>query len=84
MAEQAQLLIKIDPEVKKKVAKLARQEGKTTSHIVREMVEAYVRERDVAAYVDDLWDRIGRKMRAKGRKPEDVRKAVRAVRAGRP
>ncbi len=84
MSEQTQLLIKIDPELKKKVAKLARQEGKTTSLVVREMVEAYVREHDIASYVDDLWGRIGAKMRTKGRRPEDVRKAIRSVRAGRP
>jgi len=83
MAAQTQLLVKIDPEVKKKVARIARQEGKTTSLVVREMIETYIEERDITATIDDLWARIGRKMKVRGRKPEDVRRAVRASRAAK-
>lgn len=75
-----QMIIRINPAVKDKLNKLARTEGKTTSQMVRELLEDYIKERDISAYVDDLWDRIGRKLRSKRAKPRDINSAIKAVR----
>jgi len=75
-----QMIIRINPAVKDKLNKLARTEGKTTSQMVRELLEDYIKERDISTYIDDLWDRIGGKLRSKRVKPRDINSAIKAVR----
>jgi predicted DNA-binding protein len=76
-----QMIIRIEPELREKVGSLARAEGKTTSQVVRDLMEEYVRSRDMGAYVDDLWDRIRTRLSSQGVGVKEVRKAVRAARA---
>jgi predicted transcriptional regulator len=78
-----QLLIRLDAELKSKLRRLARAEGKTSSQMVRELIGEYVKDRDIAGYIAGLWDRTGRKLREKGVKPADVDQAVAEVRTGR-
>ena len=78
MAEQ--LLIRVDPELKSKLNKLANLEGKTSTQVVRDLIEDYVKRRDMTLYVDALWDRIGKSLRAQGVVAEDVPTAVREAR----
>ena len=75
-----QLLIRIDDEVKNRLNKLARLEGKTTSEMVRELIEERIKERDIGAYVDDLWNRIGKKLKSKGVTPAAIEKAIKVSR----
>ena len=75
-----QLLIRMDPELKRKLARLATREGKSSTQVVRDLIEDYVRERDVASYIDSLWERIGRRLKSAGVGAGDVEKAVREVR----
>lgn len=75
-----QILIRIDDEVKNRLNKLARLEGKTTSEMVRELIEERIKERDIGAYVDDLWNRIGKKLKAKGVTSAAIEKAIKASR----
>jgi predicted DNA-binding protein len=72
------MIIRIDPELKEKLYKLARAEGKPASRMVRELIADYVKDRDIGAYVDDLWDRIGKKLKSRGVKSPEIEKAVRA------
>jgi len=74
------LNLRVEPDLKQKLKRLAHREGKTTSLMVREALEAYVKERDIAGYIDDLWARTGGKLREKGFKPIDVDKAISDVR----
>jgi predicted DNA-binding protein len=76
----AQMIIRIDPEAKNRLNKLARIEGKTTSQKVRELIEGYIKERDISAYIDDLWNRIGGKLRDRGVKPSDIDRAIKETR----
>lgn len=76
-----QILLRIDPELKQKLEYVARTEGKTTSGLVREAIENYVTQRDIGAYIDDLWDRMETKLRAKGVKQSDIPKIIKEVRA---
>jgi predicted DNA-binding protein len=78
-----QMIIRIDPEVKVKLSKLARMEGKTTSQMVRELIEDFTKERDIGTYIDELWDRIGGKLRSKGGRQRDIDKAIKEVRKSR-
>jgi hypothetical protein len=71
-----QLLIRIDPELKKSLEKLSRAEGKTSSGVVRELIGDYIRRRDISGYIDGLWDRIGKKLGARGAKKADVDRAI--------
>ncbi len=75
-----QMIIRIKPDVKDKLNKLARVEGKTTSQMVRELIEEYIKERDIGAYIDDLWDRIGRKLSSRGVKLKDIKSAIKEAR----
>ena len=78
-----QMIIRMDPEVKDRFNKLARVEGKTTSQMVRELIEDYIKERDIGTYVDDLWDRIGGKLKSKAVGQKDIDKTIKEVRKSR-
>ena len=71
-----QMIIRINSETKTRLNRLARVEGKTTSQMVRDLIEDYIKEKDIASYIDDLWDRIGGKLRSKGLKQRDVNRAI--------
>ena len=75
-----QLVIRIDPETKEKLMKLARIEGKTASDKVREMVTEYVAQSDLSAIVDDLWVRISNKLRKRGVTTRDIDRTIAQVR----
>ena len=76
-----QMIFRIDPELKSKVSNVAKAEGKKVSEVVRELLEGYVRDRDVGSYVDDLWARIGGKLSSRGVGLKDLRRAIKEVRA---
>lgn len=78
-----QMIVRIDREVKQRFSKLARVEGKTSSQMMRELIEDYIKERDIGTYVDDLWDRIGRKLKSKGVKQRDISRAIKEARKSR-
>jgi len=80
----SQVIIRLAPELKARMVKLARAEGKTTSAVLRELVEKYVRERDISSYIDDLWSRTARKLKRQGVGPSEVRRAIREVRKRKP
>lgn len=75
-----QMIIRIDPQIKERLNKLAKVEGKTTSQMVRELIEGYIKERDIGTYIDDLWDRIGGKLRSRGVKLRDIERAIKEAR----
>lgn len=78
-----QLLIRVTPELKRKFTKLATMEGKSSTQVVRDLIEDYVKQRDMSSYVASLWDRIGQNLRSAGVGSRDVAKAVREVRKAR-
>ncbi len=75
-----QMLIRVEPETKEASRQIARQEGKSSSFIVREIIKDYLKDRDLGAYVDDLWNRMGKKLNAGGIDLQDVDKAIKDVR----
>jgi len=77
----SQLIIRLDSEVKAKFQQCAQSEGKSASQVMRELVEGYVRDRDMEGFVQELWDRIGKNLESQGVGTEDVECAIRNVRA---
>ena len=75
-----QMIIRIDDEVKNRLNRLARIEGRTTSEMVRQLIKEYIEEHDIGAYIDDLWNRTGKKLKSKGVTPATISKAIRAAR----
>lgn len=78
-----QLLVRVAPELKRKLARMAGLEGKTTTQVVRDLIEEYVKQRDMPGYIDDLWTRIGTDLARKGIRRTDVAKAIKAFRKSR-
>ena len=76
-----QMIVRIDPTLKNKVSNLARSEGKNVSEIVREQLEIYVKNRDIGSYIDDLWSRIGVKIKKQGFGPDDIDSIIQKVRS---
>jgi len=75
-----QMLIRVDPEIKESLIRIARSEGKSTSQMVREIIETYIKDRDIGAYIDDLWGRIGNKLKSKGIKQKEITEMIKQVR----
>lgn len=77
---KTQLNVRLDEALKQRLDELARTEGKNSSEVVRELIAGYVKDRDLPAYVDDLWERVGQKLKEKGYERGDVDAAVQSVR----
>lgn len=78
-----QMIIRMNPELKDKLNKLARTEGKTTSQMVRDLIEDYIKEHDISSYIDNLWGRVGKKLKSKGVTSTDISRAIKDVRKGK-
>lgn len=48
--------------------------------MVREIIETYIKDRDIGAYIDDLWGRIGNKLKSKGIKQKEITEMIKQVR----
>lgn len=60
-----QMIIRLDEELKNRFAKIVRLEGKSQSVKTRELIMDYVEKNDIEGYVEDLWNRIGKKVQKK-------------------
>ena len=76
-----QMIVRIDPTLKNKVNNFAKAEGKNTSEIVRELLENYVKNRDISSYIDDLWSRIGTKIEKQRFSSDNIDSVIQKVRA---
>lgn len=76
----AQLTVRIDDDLKDHLQTLARREGKSTSDVVRELVQRYVQDRDRGAALKALWHRMQQNAEAAGTRPEEVETAIQTVR----
>lgn len=76
-----QMIIRVEPDLKDKVSQLAKAEGKNLSELVRELLINYTKERDMSAYIDKLWDRIGQNFSKNNISETDIEKAIKQVRS---
>jgi predicted DNA-binding protein len=77
----SQIVVKIDEEKKEKFYRLARMEGKSGSEKMREMVEDYIAKTDISYIIDNLWSRIGLKIKDKEYMEVDIEKMIKDARA---
>jgi hypothetical protein len=61
-----QMLIRIDEQKRKALDRLSKSEGKTTSEVVRELIDTFITQHDLSGYIDGLWGRIGQTLKRKG------------------
>lgn len=76
-----QMIIRVEPGLKTKVSQLAKAEGKNLSELVRELLEKYTKERDISAYIDSLWGRIGQNFSKNNISEADIEEAIKQVRS---
>ena len=76
-----QMIIRVEPGLKNKASQLAKAEGKNLSELVRELLEKYTKERDMSAYIDSLWDRIGQNFSKNNISEADIEEAIKQVRS---
>jgi len=74
------MIIRIDPVLKSRVENCARAEGKNVSLVVRELLQDYVINRDISGYIDDLWNRIGNKIKKQGVSAGDINELIEQIR----
>ena len=75
-----QMLIRISSESKESLTRMARIEGKSTTQVVREIIDEYIQDRDIGIYIDNLWSRIGSKLKSKGIQSKNISEMIRQVR----
>ncbi len=75
-----QLIVRLDDDLKDRMQRLAKSEGKNASQVVRELVQEYVADRDPAGAIEELWTRIGDRLTDRGIRLEDVETAIDDVR----
>ncbi|MCK5841231.1 MAG: ribbon-helix-helix protein, CopG family [Candidatus Sabulitectum sp.] len=75
-----QMIIRVDQGLKNKVSQLAKAEGKNLSELVRELLERYTMERNMSAYIDNLWERIGNNLSEADVSEVDISEAIKQVR----
>jgi predicted DNA-binding protein len=80
---RAQLIIRLDHATKERFTRIARQEGKTASEKIRELLNSYIRKSDLSIVVDDIWTSISNRMRQNGVTEDDVDRVIGEVRAHR-
>jgi predicted DNA-binding protein len=76
-----QMIIRVESSLKSKISQLAKAEGKNLSELVRELLEKYTKERDMSAYIDKLWDRIGHDFAKSNISETDIDEAIKKVRS---
>jgi len=81
MPNQTQVIVRLDAELKRQVTKLAQAEGKSLSEVVRELMQQYVKDRDMKGYILDLWEALGSEARSRGHSEHDIEDIIRHVRA---
>lgn len=77
---EKQMVVRINEDIKKKFYKVVRMEGKTASEKIREMIEGYIRENDLSTVVDNLWERVSKKIASKGYDERDIDTAIEEAR----
>lgn len=71
-----QMLVRIDPEKRRMLNRLSRAEGKTTSEVVRTLIDSFIEKRDISRHIDGLWDRIGTAMRRGRYALKDINRVI--------
>jgi predicted transcriptional regulator len=77
---ETQVVVRIPPDLEKRFARIAKSEGKTSSQVLRELMDRYVQERDATIDIDGLWNRMGKKLKSKGVTESEVGERIAEIR----
>lgn len=80
MSVMGQLTVRIDDDLKDRLSTLARNEGRSTSDVVRALVKEYVQDRDRSAFLETLWERMRENAEQEGMSADDVDRMIATVR----
>ncbi len=75
------LIVRMDKEKKERFDRIARRRGKSSSEVIRELVDGYIERHDMRGYLKTLWDDIGADLKEKGYTVKDVDRVIKEVRA---
>jgi len=78
-----QMIIRVDDDLKEKVNRLAKAEGKNLSEVVRGLLTKYAKERDATAYIDSVWSNIGESLTQVGASEKSISDAIKQVRSSK-
>ncbi|HEY6171486.1 MAG TPA: ribbon-helix-helix protein, CopG family [Candidatus Kapabacteria bacterium] len=70
------ILIRVDKEKKERFERMARRRGKTTSEVVRELMDEYIQKYDMKGYLSEVMKEIGDGLRRDGYTVDDVDKVI--------
>jgi len=70
----------MDDEKKDRFDRMARRSGKSSSEVIRELVDDYIQRNDMRSYLKTAMDEIGHEMKRKGVTQPEINKAVKEVR----
>lgn len=77
---RTQMIVRVEPELKRQMSHLAKTEGKNLSELIRELMLKYTKERDSQSHIDELWNRIGKQFKTRKLTEEDIELAIADVR----
>jgi hypothetical protein len=75
-----QMIIRMDSEKRRTLSRLSKAEGKTTSEVVRHLIDTFISEHDISGYIDNLWSRTERIIKQKGFTEKDIDRVIEASR----
>lgn len=74
-------IVRLDENTKDQFQKLSYAEGKNSSQVIRELIEDYIRTRDITSYIDDLWGRMAKKFKSRRISSATIHRTIRQVRS---
>jgi predicted DNA-binding protein len=75
-----QMLVRIDAKKREALDRLSKSEGKTTSEVVRELIDTFITDHDLSGYINGLWNRIGHSLKRKGYSEADIPRLIKESR----
>lgn len=71
-----QMIIRLEKPLKNSLCACAAREGKNASQVLRELMENYIKDRDMSFHIDELWKRVGAGLKKRRKTVADVTVAI--------
>ena len=74
------LLVRVDKKKKDQFDRLARKKGKTSSEVIRELMDDYIERYDMRGYLDSVWNEISAEFKRRNITQKDINRTIKEVR----
>ncbi len=74
------LIVRMDKEKKERFDRMARRRGKSSSEVIRELVDGYIERHDMRGYLAPIWDEISADFKKRNITQKDINEAIKEVR----